>query len=143
MSDHEPSFIDPFEPLSVQADWDGGGGDEQEALAEAFYQITRYNHDRRNYHDQDGYFAELAWSERCIALGHQRDPQAYDGDTYFETEDQLYADGVHAASWDGDSWDGDSICVSTRYGTACVYCEGDCDHDITGPNLWEMVAAHG
>lgn len=77
----------------------------QEELQDAATHLARY-HDYRRAHDSDGYFAELAGSTKCLALGH-REP--FDEDTHTE------------------GWEGELICDATRYGDACMYCEGECD----------------
>lgn len=135
--DPDEPFLDWQGAISDQLDWaTGSDAENDEVLANAFDEIESYNAERRRYHDTASYFAECAWSEQCLALGHQRDPEAYDEDgTYLDTEDQLYADDEHCTGWNGDT-----ICRGTRFGVACSQCEGECDYQAVGPNLWEMVA---
>jgi elongation factor P--beta-lysine ligase len=79
-------------------------------------------------HDRNGFFAEYAGSEQCLALGHTADEEG---------------------EWDDDAhpygWDGDQICVATRYGLACTECESDeCFGEDTDTRaFWELFSADG
>lgn len=90
-------------------------------------------------HDASGYYAEYAWGEKCLALGHKQDPKCLDDDGFYDDyEDELFADDIHASGWDGDI-----ICTETRHGVACMYCEGECELNygkVPGGSIWERVA---
>jgi hypothetical protein len=80
----------------------------------------------REHHDRRGYFAELAGSPDCLALGHKPDPET----DWVDVND-------HQRGWDGDY-----ICEATRYGEACMECEGNCDFEFFDATaLWKAVAA--
>lgn len=84
------------------------------------------------YHDRNGWYAELAGSAECQALGHP----AIDG----EDDDAVLE---HEKYDHSPSFDGDWLCGATRYGTACSECEGEC-HLGDWPDasrLWAAVAA--
>lgn len=115
-------------PVGLPADeWDPDGQEEREFMAEVFSSITEFDHERRRFHDTDSFFAHLAWSAECLALGHalttrrgkQLDPHRASGD--------------HTSGWDGEE-----ICLPTRHGSACTHCEGECDFWITSQSIWEM-----
>ena len=97
-------------------------------------------HRERKMHNGNGWFADFAWSERCLAAGHEKDPQALDDDgAYHDHEDALYGDGTHCSGFDGDV-----LCTETKWGTCCTTCEGeDCEYGFgeLKPSLWEMVSA--
>lgn len=126
MSDHSEAV--PDDVLSDDAD-------DQEWLTDAFADITAVDHERRHGdHDRDGYFAELAGSEKCLALGHVTPEIAWDDDF-----DKVEADHPEWAAKHPWSWDGERLCLDTRYGVACTACEGECD-SITLPvvELWSL-----
>ncbi len=97
-------------------------------------------HRERKMHNGDGWFADFAWSEKCLAAGHKKDSSAFDEDgAYHDYEDELYGDGTHASGFDGDL-----LCTDTKWGTCCTECEGeDCEYAFgeLRPSLWEMVMA--
>jgi len=65
------------------------------------------------FHDRNGWYAELAGSPKCLALGHEWNPEGDD------LEHERFG---HEPGWGGDNW----ICPDTRYGSACTECEGEC-----------------
>jgi len=95
-------------------------GEIEEYLRDVFDELSGYSDEARR-HDRDGYFADLAWSEKCQALGHE--PNEF-GEW---DEDELHESG----------WDGELLCVMTRYGEACTLCEGECSYE-PAPNLWTL-----
>jgi len=74
-------------------------------------------------HDLNGFIAEFAGSDECVALGHVAD--VYGG-------------------WDAQThpygWGNEQMCVATRYGTACTYCESeDCEAPKTDTSVfWKL-----
>lgn len=72
-------------------------------------------------HDTDGYLAYPAGSSECVALGHREPAEGWDED-----------DDLHPVGWDGGP-----LCIETRHGLACSWCEGEC-HEITLPDLWSL-----
>lgn len=116
------------------ADWQSSTEEEnEEFLRFTFKDIARDHHDRRHFHDKDGFYAEYAWSKECLALGHVKP------DVYLDAEDDPYFESNEHA-W---GWDSDVICMPTRYGTACTVCEGECPFDVDLPDLWALVALAG
>ena len=108
--------------------------DREEYLVELFKSLPS-EHKARAWHDSDGYFADYAGGEKCLALGHK---------PFEEMDDTSGEDGYSPAVDHGASWDGEELCLSTKYGVACSYCEGECSHGYGQiPNLWEMVASKG
>jgi hypothetical protein len=107
------------EPLETEEDWEDLVGSQ-----------LRYWWSEHKYHDRNGWYAELAGSEQCLALGHEWNP---DGD---DIDHERFE---HQPSWD-DRW----ICPDTRYGSCCTECEGECylgdwpADDI----LWAAVREH-
>lgn len=110
--------------------WDWPDADREEWLTDTFGAITTFDHERRHVHDLDGFYAQPAGSEPCLALGHTYDPDrsAVVGDDMYEPAD------LHPFGWGG----GGPICTATRYGVACTYCEGECDHHDVVPVLWGL-----
>lgn len=97
-------------------------------------------HRERKMHNGNGWFADFAWSEKCLAAGHKKDPSAFDEDgAYHDYEDELYGDGTHVTGFDGDI-----LCTETKWGSCCTDCESeDCEYGLgaLAPNLWELVMA--
>lgn len=93
------------------------------------------HHRERMMHNSEGWLAECAFSEKCLALGHKPGEDGEDGDPDW---DQHYADGDHVYGWDAEM-----ICVGTKHGIACSECESpDCEYDFGRiPSIWEMVSA--
>lgn len=107
--------------------------------------IMRYHRERLKFHDRNGYFAEFAYEPKCLALGHERsryEPEESepDAETDFEPidDDQLMRDGDHESGFNGEI-----ICTGTRYGTCCTECEGYCEYENTGGNLWALPGVTG
>lgn len=105
--------------------------DEVESELRWTYDRLASAHQALAVHDADGFFADHAGSPKCAALGHDLED--------LDQHEDLIADGDHVSGWNGDE-----ICVPTRWGEACTYCEGECD-TLYGkiPNLWDMVRAKG
>lgn len=78
------------------------------------------------FHDEDGYFADVAGSEACLALGH----------TPFQDDT--------GEAWPGHpiGWNGEVLCEGTRYGVACMQCEGECEHERP-ESVWSMPGVIG
>ena len=74
-------------------------------------------------HDRDGYIAEYAGSEKCLALGHVIDP---DGEWNADTH-----------PW---GWGLEPMCPATQYDTACTRCESsECEFEPTDARaFWKM-----
>lgn len=115
-------------PVGIYDDFESDD-EREDFLVDSFCDITLYESERRMYHDTAAYFAHEVGSPECVALGHS--PIAE-----FE-DDPLYESGVHVMGWDSP------VCNATAYGSACSYCEGECDHPDVTPNLWELVAIGG
>lgn len=108
--------------------------DREEYLASLFKSLPS-EHKARAWHDSDGYFADKAGGEKCLSFGHvlHSDLKEWNGE-----------DGYSPAADHGPSWDGEELCLSTKYGVACSYCEGECSMNYGQiPSLWEMVASKG
>jgi hypothetical protein len=105
------------EPVSDEDWWD-----------EVRWQVSYHHSVRHDGHNRDGYFAEIAGSEKCLALGHRPDPELG-----WETDD-LYDSHPYG-------WHGDQLCTATKYGTACTECESDdCPWEPADPEiLWGKV----
>lgn len=73
-------------------------------------------------HDQDGFFAEYAGSEKCLELGHVAPADPDDWETV----------PGHSLGWDREA-----LCDATRYGVACLYCEGECSHEQPA-SVWAL-----
>lgn len=112
-------------PVGVYDDFETDE-EREEFLTETFADITTFEFERRRYHDQSGFFAHEVGSPACLALGHPIVAELGD--------DPLHEDDVHVMGWDTQ------VCKATEYGSACTYCEGECDHTDTTPSLWSMVA---
>jgi hypothetical protein len=96
----------------------------EEYMQDVYRDLRAYWQDRHS-HDRDGYFAQLAGSMACEALGHKPDPD-------FGWDD----DDEHPWGFD------DILCEATRYGKCCTQCEGECDFTFVDPSaLWKAVAA--
>lgn len=105
--------------------WNPDGSDERDFMEDVFKSITQFDFERRHFHNGDGWFAEEAFSEKCLALGHAEDA---DGD------DPHYADGDHTYGWN-DSM----ICTDTKWGVACTECESDdCPYLESMTSIWSM-----
>lgn len=103
--------------------YDPEGIDEQEWLQETFTSIIRFDFDRRHFHNRDGWFADEAFSEKCLALGHSEEG----GD------DPHYADGQHSRGWDGSM-----LCEGTKWGVACTECESEaCPYLEEALSIWD------
>ncbi len=111
---------------SLVDDWNPDGEDEREYMDEVFRTLTSYHWERRHFHDRNAFYAEEAWSEKCLALGHVETDEA-------EDENEHYVNGDHQYGWDYTM-----ICLDTRYGEACSECEGECDYWDTGGDLWAL-----
>lgn len=98
----------------------------EEYMQDVYRDLRLYWYDRK-CHDRDGWFAEEAGSDKCLALGHKPDPE----------------DGWRADPDDHPmSWDGDPLCIGTRCGEACTQCEGECDFEFFDAGaLWEAVGS--
>lgn len=96
-----------------------------------FRDIVYMEHERRTFHNQDGFYAHLAYDKECRALGHE--PSFVDGEEEPYDDDELSNDGTHVSSWSGDT-----LCGETRWGTACTECEGECDYAYSIPKLWAL-----
>lgn len=79
------------------------------------------------FHDQDGFFAEYAGSEKCLALGHVPPADPSDWETVLDH---------------GLGWSGEVLCDGTRYGIACTHCEGECSHERP-PLVWTLPGVIG
>ena len=91
-------------------------------------------HFEAKHHNKEGFYAELAYSPKCLALGHTREYDE-DGNLVEEFEDELAQDETHIPSWN-DGY----ICVDTKYAEACTECEFDCEYmDFKIPTLWDLV----
>lgn len=111
-------------PVGIYDDFESEE-EREEALLEAFTAIT-YAYYEAKHHDSDGFFAYEVGSPQCLALGHS---------VHDDLEsDPLYGDGTHIMGWT------EPICSATRYGVACTYCEGECDHQLPRVKLWTLVA---
>lgn len=114
-------------PVGVHAGswWDETDEEREEYLLEVFFELPLI-HRERHHHDRNGWYAELAGSEACLALGHRYDPDGATDDDTWLPEDQH-----------GYGWQGEQLCTGTRYGVACTDCEGECDQ--TDPvDLWSL-----
>jgi hypothetical protein len=104
--------------------------DEEDLQEEVFYWLARGAQDRSG-HNLDGWFAEAAGSEKCLALGHKPKEDARD-------EFDEWDDDNHPYGWFG------FVCAETRWGQACTVCESDdCFALSTTGQLWEAVAKAG
>lgn len=94
------------------------------------WEVNYHHAVRHDGHNRDGYFAEVAGSEKCLALGHKPDPEQ-DWDT-----EELYDSHPYG-------WDGERLCIGTKYGAACTECESeDCPWEPANAEiLWEKVRA--
>lgn len=118
------TYYDEVPVGDYAAEYDPDGKDEQEWLEETFKSITRFDFDRRHFHNRDGWFADEAFSEKCLALGHREE----------EGDDPHYADGDHSYGWDGSM-----LCEGTKWGVACSECESeDCPYLETVSSVWDM-----
>lgn len=104
-------------------------------IADMSDQLARFDHERRTFHDRNGWYADLAYDAKCLALGHERSTDEESGELEDVDDDELSRDGTHVSSWDGEY-----LCGDTRYGQACTECEGECEYLVTVPNLWAVVA---
>jgi hypothetical protein len=82
--------------------------DELDEYLAYVYEDLREAYRDRHLHNRDGFFADVAGSEACVALGHP------------DSADALEVDG-HERGWTGEV-----ICTGTRFGVACTECEGEC-----------------
>lgn len=91
----------------------------------------------------NGYYAHMAASDQCLALGHFPNP---------ETREQELEDIIESWDFDGDhplSWDHEPLCAATKYDVACSEHEGQCDglswlltkQKLAGDQLWRKVRA--
>lgn len=116
-------------------DWEGmTEAEREEYLRDAFKEITDFDHERRHFHNRQGFYADLAYEAKCLALGHERSIDEESNEPEPEDDDELARDGTHIPSWGGDM-----LCGDTRYGTACTECEGECDFLIHIPDLWQLT----
>lgn len=103
----------------------------EEWLTDTFAEFADAHRERR-YHDADGFYAELAGSPSCLALGHIA--RVDEGHPLFDEWE-----AAHPMSWDGD----ERLCEATQYGTACTACETDCGMFWEPPTLWALPAVCG
>lgn len=121
---------------SITEYWREEGFNEEQVedeLVEALSEIPHW-HNERQLHDGDGFFAELGGSEKCLALGH-----TYDDELSGSLGNDWYLPrGEHAIGWDGEV-----ICLTTKYGVACMDCEGECcmSNGKLPINIWELASA--
>lgn len=97
-----------------------------EYMADVYDELSGWWDDMK-FHDQNGYFAEYAGSEKCLALGHVPPADPADWETI----------PGHSTGWDAEA-----LCDATRYGTACSYCEGECSQERP-PLLWNLPGVIG
>jgi hypothetical protein len=99
--------------------------EDDDWVDEVRWQVNLWWQERREGHDQDGYFCDAAGDPTCLALGHKPDE---DGEWEYDT---------HPSGWEGEQ-----VCPATRYDSACTVCEGECQwgqfFDPTA--LWEAVS---
>lgn len=103
-------------PEESEADWSVMNDVEREIYLSDVYRELRDFAYRRKDHDQDGWWADDAGSDKCRALGHEE------------------------ADWDNDethpsSFDGEPLCYATRHGSLCTVCEGECYYDYDEARL--------
>jgi hypothetical protein len=108
--DEVDAFLEDDEPLTEF--------EVETYLRDVFADIAVEEYGRRQYHDQNGYYAEPAGGEQCLALGH--------------TEDSYEDEETHPPSWD---WD--NLCIATRHGSCCTACEGECSMEPPAL-IWEL-----
>ena len=105
----------------VDQEWLEFTDDELEGILGSLAASLAYEQQQYKPHDQDGWFAEFAGSTACLALGHK--PNEYG---------EWDEDAIHESGWDGET-----LCTSTKYGSACTHCEGECDMQAP-PSLWAL-----
>lgn len=95
--------------------------EREDYLDDVFSEIRYLNWGlRHGDHDRNGFFADEAGSDQCVALGH--------------TESDWENDETHPMGWDGDP-----ICEATKFGQACSACEGECDFSTPSVvKIWEL-----
>lgn len=118
------AWFDPQGEVTGQGEWEenvAASDDDLEAALRDLYRWLRRDGSEVRPHDRDGWFADWAGSEKCLALGHERQ------DDYPEWDEDTHNIG----------FDGDWLCESTRYGTCCTYCESeDCGATRRDVNIW-------
>ena len=108
---------------------------EEDWEDEVRWQVNQYWTTERRFHNQDGFIADEAGSERCKALGHEPTPMEYEEAGEWYTELEWGDDDIHVFGWDGEY-----LCKGTIQGPACTECESeDCDYRRDNPeNFWRL-----
>lgn len=124
-ADSQPT-LDALEPADLVHDFT----DDELAIAlPTLFAELRDLQRRLALHNRDGFFAEEAGSDACLALGHQPNPDMPLREQWVDVEGHEYG----YTDW---------LCSATKYGQSCTYCEGECIWPVP-PRLWALPNVTG